>query len=154
MAMDSISSPTSIGTYLPAHFRQSLAVGHDLGYVDEFREYANDVTEMFGKMGIKEIITVDPHTYDLLKNHYPDYVSGFDFRVTHYLDFLKNMNFRRVDAKVTMHEACHFSLREKPYNVPVEIVGTFSNLVLYGTEDLKEGISAFLQKRKPEFPGR
>ena len=103
---------------------------YDLGYVDEFREYANDVTEMFGKMGIKEIITVDPHTYDLLKNHYPDYVSGFDFRVTHYLDFLKNMNFRRVDAKVTMHEACHFSLREKPYNVPVEIVGTFSNLVL------------------------
>jgi enoyl-CoA hydratase/3-hydroxyacyl-CoA dehydrogenase len=26
--------------------------------------------------------------------------------------------------------------------------------LLYGTEDLKEGISAFLQKRKPEYPGR
>ena len=26
--------------------------------------------------------------------------------------------------------------------------------LLYGTEDLKEGISAFLQKRKPDYKGR
>ncbi|EQB72174.1 MAG: L-3-hydroxyacyl-CoA dehydrogenase precursor related protein [Thermoplasmatales archaeon A-plasma] len=26
--------------------------------------------------------------------------------------------------------------------------------LLYGTDDLKEGISAFLQKRKPEYKGR
>ena len=70
---------------------QVCPAGVNAGKVSQIsREYANDVTEMFRKIGIKEIITVDPHTYDLLKNHYPDYVSGFDFRVTHYLDFLKN----------------------------------------------------------------
>lgn len=103
---------------------------YDLGYEDEFREYASEVTKLFKKMGVKEIITVDPHTYDLLKNQYPEYVSDFNFKVTHYLDFLKDMNFRKVERKVTMHEACHFSLRENPYNVPVEIVSGFSNLVL------------------------
>ncbi len=103
---------------------------YDLGYEEEFREYANEVTEMFRKMGIKEIITVDPHTYDLLKNHYPVYVKNFDFKVTHYLDYMKKLKFKKVEKQVTMHEACHFSLREDPYNVPVDLVRSFSNLVL------------------------
>ena len=103
---------------------------YDLGYEEEFREYANEVTEMFRKMGIKEIITVDPHTYDLLKNQYPVYVKNFDFKVTHYLDYMKKLKFKKVEKQVTMHEACHFSLREDPYNVPVDLVRSFSNLVL------------------------
>ena len=103
---------------------------YDLGYEDDFREYANEVAEMFRNMGIQEIITVDPHTYDLLKNQYPVYVKNFDFRVTHYLDYMNKLKFRTVREKVTMHEACHFSLREDPYNVPVDLVRSFSNLVL------------------------
>jgi Fe-S oxidoreductase len=103
---------------------------YDLGYEEDFREYANEVAGMFREMGIKEIITVDPHTYDLLKNQYPVYVKNFDFRVTHYLDYMKKLKFRKVQEQVTMHEACHFSLRDDPYNVPVDLVRSFSNLVL------------------------
>ena len=42
---------------------------------------------------------------------------------------------------------------EVPMDVGLEMESIAMGL-LYGTEDLKEGISAFLQKRKPEFPGR
>jgi len=42
---------------------------------------------------------------------------------------------------------------EVPMDVGLEMESIAMGL-LYGTEDLKEGISAFLQKRKPEYPGR
>ncbi|WP_393971269.1 3-hydroxyacyl-CoA dehydrogenase NAD-binding domain-containing protein [Oxyplasma meridianum] len=42
---------------------------------------------------------------------------------------------------------------EVPMDAGLEMESIAMGL-LYGTEDLKEGISAFLQKRKPEYPGR
>ena len=42
---------------------------------------------------------------------------------------------------------------EVPMDTGLEMESIAMGL-LYGTEDLKEGISAFLQKRKPEYPGR
>ena len=42
---------------------------------------------------------------------------------------------------------------EVPMDVGLEMESIAMGL-LYGTDDLKEGISAFLQKRKPEYPGR
>ncbi|MFP3225050.1 MAG: (Fe-S)-binding protein, partial [Nitrososphaeria archaeon] len=35
----------------------------DMGYVNEFKQYAQWVTDLFHKKGVKNIITVDPHTY-------------------------------------------------------------------------------------------
>ncbi len=42
---------------------------------------------------------------------------------------------------------------EVPMDAGLEMESIAMGL-LYGTDDLKEGISAFLQKRKPEYPGR
>ncbi len=48
-------------------------------------------------------------------------------------------------------------LLNKGSQVPIDVgleMESFAMGVLYSTEDLKEGIMAFLQKRKPEFKGR
>ena len=80
--------------------------------------------------GAKRIITVDPHTYDLLKNVYPEFVSNFDFEVVHYIDLIKDLDFEKSGEKVTFHEPCHFVLRDSPYNSPMDILRESSEVVL------------------------
>lgn len=103
---------------------------HDLGYKELFRVYANKVTEIFRKAGARRIITVDPHTYDLLKNTYPEFVDDFDMEVVHYLDLIGEVDFRQSEEKITFHEPCHFSLREEVYNVPLETLKRTSRVDL------------------------
>ena len=88
---------------------------YDFGYLNDFIDYATGVVDLFKKKGVKKIITVDPHTHDLLKNKYPRYVRGFDFDVTYYLDYLKEEQFETAQEEVTLHEPCYFSLREDTY---------------------------------------
>lgn len=88
---------------------------YDLGYLEEFKEYARRVYEMLKSTGIKKIITVDPHTYDLMKNAFPQYVDGYDLEVFHYLDFLDKLRFKKNNEKVVLHEPCHFVLREPKF---------------------------------------
>ncbi len=115
-------------TYLGAEEPYPGTFLHDLGYIKEFKEYASKVTQLFRSHKIKKIITVDPHTYELLKNVYPEYVQDFDFEVYHYLDFIKNLNFENDESIITYHEPCHFVLRNVEYNVPKEILEKIGNL--------------------------
>ena len=76
------------------------------------------------------MITIDPHTYDLLKNEYPRYVEDFDFEIVHYLELIGNLDFRDSGEGVTFQEPCHFSLRSDPYQVPLEMLRKVSNVEL------------------------
>lgn len=101
---------------------------YDLGYTDEFREYANEIYRMFSSKGIRKVITTDPHTYDIMKNQYPEFVDGFDLEIVYYLDLLNDLEFRKSDENVTLHEPCHFVLRENDYNVPRDILSRSARL--------------------------
>jgi len=101
----------------------------DMGYVNEFKQYAQWVTDLFHKKGVKNIITVDPHTYDLLINRYPAYAKGFDFNITHYLDYIGSINFRSTSTRVTYHEPCHF-VRHANYEEPFKILTSTSKLIM------------------------
>ncbi len=102
---------------------------YDLGYIDEFKQYTKRISDLFHSFGVKRIITVDPHSYDLLKNVYPKYVADFDFSVIHYLD-LVNVPLLYKDRNVTLHEPCHFSLRSPEYTAEIKLLKSTSNLVL------------------------
>lgn len=95
---------------------------YELGYTDQFRQYAASVTEMFRKRKARRIITVDPHTYELLKYIYPDYVQDFDFEVTFYLDELNGLKLRKTSEEIVYHEPCHFVLRDFNYEVPKRLL--------------------------------
>lgn len=103
---------------------------YDLGYEDLFRQYAEKVTEIFRKAGARRIITVDPHTYDLLKTAYPKYVDHFDFEIVHYLDLIGNLKYRDGGERITYHEPCHFSLRDDVYNAPLLALRKISKVEL------------------------
>ena len=87
---------------------------YDLGYIEDFREYARKVYEFLMKNGIKKIITIDPHTYDMLKNLYPEYVPDFHIEVVYYTDLL-NLNYRKYREGITVQEPCHMGLHNNGF---------------------------------------
>ncbi len=103
---------------------------YDLGYLDEFREYSARVYRMLKETGARRIITVDPHTYDLLKNTYPKYVEGFDLEIVFYTDMLDQSKLHSTGKIVAYHEPCHFVLRPDAYNRPLELLRSASEVKL------------------------
>lgn len=101
---------------------------YDLGYMKEFAEYARQVTDQFRREGVRRIITVDPHTLNILKNHYPAVVEGFDFEVVHYLDLIDRSLLSESEEEVVYHEPCYFSLRKDTYPVPEEMLSATGNV--------------------------
>jgi glycolate oxidase iron-sulfur subunit len=88
------------------------------------------VTELFHQNEVRRIITVDPHTYDLLKVQYKKYVPGFDFEVYYYTDFLDKLDFDKDRVLTTLHEPCHFTLREGSYNGPIKYARKVADVIL------------------------
>ncbi len=61
---------------------------YDLGFEDEFKEYAQSVVDILRIHGVRRIITIDPHTYEIFKYIYPKYVK-FDYDIVYYLDIIE-----------------------------------------------------------------
>lgn len=102
----------------------------DLGYINDFISYARYVVDLLKSKGIKRIITIDPHTYDLMRNEYPKYIPDFDIEVVHYLDLLKSTDFESSDENITFHEPCHFVLRSERYDEPLRFLRGIANVSL------------------------
>lgn len=101
---------------------------HDLGYEREFTEYARRVASMLHSRGCRRIITVDPHTHELLRDVYPTYVPGFDFEVVYYLDLVDRSLVRHTGEEVVFHEPCHFILSGNSYEVPRKLLSEISDV--------------------------
>ncbi|HUI86585.1 MAG TPA: (Fe-S)-binding protein [Nitrososphaerales archaeon] len=95
---------------------------HDLGFRSQFKEYSTGVAKKFKEKGVRKIITVDPHTYDLLKNVYPLY-TDFPFEVVFYLDLL-NLKLRKSEVKVTFHDPCRLSRHSSYIGRPRELINS------------------------------
>jgi len=101
----------------------------DMGYVEEFRRYAEKVVNLFRERGVRRLIVVDPHTYDIMINEYPKYVPGFDLEVVHYLDLLGSLNLRSASGSVAYHEPCHLK-RRLDYDKPLELLSKVAEVRL------------------------
>ncbi|EQD27653.1 Fe-S oxidoreductase, partial [mine drainage metagenome] len=73
---------------------------------------------------------VDPHTYELLKNIFPLYISNFDLEIYYYLDLVRMPSIPRGNEKVVFHEPCHFALRDPKYSKPLQVLSGSANTVL------------------------
>jgi len=84
----------------------SGAILLELGYLDEFADYAKQVYKFFKERGVKKIITVDPHTHNALER-YLDFIN-FNIEVINYLELVKDVKSISNDTFV-IHDSCLYS---------------------------------------------
>ncbi len=101
---------------------------YDLGYMKEFHDYANNVYKNLLSEGVKRIITLDPHTYDVMKNKYPEVINNFKMEVFYYSDII-NVKYKKYKGNVTVQEPCHMTLHNNEYNA-LEILKDAANVSL------------------------
>lgn len=102
----------------------------DLGFSWSMRQYAEMVADRFRREGVRRIITVDPHTHDLLSNTYPSLLSDFDIEVVHYSELLGELEFEAGGEHVTFHEPCHLSRRFENLSSPADLLRKASRVTL------------------------
>jgi heterodisulfide reductase subunit D len=93
--------------------------------------------EVFNTYGVKKIITICPHCFNILKNEYPDL--GGSYEVINYLQFLEmhidsgklkiNPDICR-DVRITYHDPCYLGRGNGIYDLPRRILNKLTgNLV-------------------------
>ncbi len=111
--------------YLYEDEMYSGALIHDEGADDAFKLHAQRVFEVFKRNGVKTIITVDPHTTNMLRNVYPKYIGGYEVEVKSYLEELSAKNLevlRALDMNITIHDSCVYARYEHIIEEPRQLL--------------------------------
>jgi hypothetical protein len=90
----------------------SGALAHDLGLDELVAAHARRVHEIFRKHGVRTVITIDPHTTNMLRSVYPALLKDYDVDVRSYLEVLAERNgIPAVPAFRTavLHDSCVFA---------------------------------------------
>jgi Fe-S oxidoreductase len=98
--------------YLYGNELYTGALVRDLGVDDTFERHAYKVHKMLEKQGVKRVITVDPHTTDMLKNVYPKLVPGYSLEVKSYLEVLREKGVQpknRLESAAVIHDSCVYA---------------------------------------------
>jgi Fe-S oxidoreductase len=89
--------------------------------------------DIFSRYGIKKIITICPHCYNIFKNEYPDLGGNYD--VVHYVQFLdefirdgklKQNRLISNDTVVTYHDPCYLGRGNNLYKEPRNILNSLT----------------------------
>ena len=67
------------------------ALLYDMGVYNAFERHANRVFRRLKRLGIRRVITVEPHTTEMFKKVYPMVVDGFDIEAVTYLELLEDV---------------------------------------------------------------
>jgi Fe-S oxidoreductase len=104
--------------------------GNDVRRVGEeglYEVLASANIESLSAASFKSIVTTDPHSYNTIRNEYPDF--GGRFAIEHYTTLLLRLlqegrveNVRRLGLRVTFHDPCHLGRFNKGYDAPREIL--------------------------------
>ncbi len=103
----------------------SGALIYDLGVDEVLKAHAQKVYEVFQKYGVKEAITIDPHTTNMLRTVYPTLIPGYDLRVRSYLEVLADLGYgpsRKLSGEVAIHDSCVFARYEGVVEAPRQLL--------------------------------
>lgn len=99
----------------------SGALVYDEGMDVSFGIHARRVSEAFRKNGVRRIITVDPHTTNILRDVYPKFVENFDFEIMSYLELLEEKKSevkQGQDENLVIHDSCIYARYEGIIDTP------------------------------------
>lgn len=107
---------------------------YEFGFLEELAEHARKVYHIFKKRNVRRIITISPHSLELLQKVYPLYVKDFNITVLHYTQVIAEALqdgsptiALPVEATATIHDPCHLArgpgIIEEPRSVMRAIQG-------------------------------
>jgi len=104
--------------------------GNDVRRVGEeglYEVLATANIEALATASFKSIVTTDPHSYNTIRNEYPDF--GGRYAIEHYTTLLLRLLqegrlkiARQLGLRVTFHDPCHLGRFNKGYDAPREIL--------------------------------
>lgn len=112
-----------------------------LGETGLFRELAKKNVEQFQNLGVRKIITLSPHAYNIMKNKYP---GASKFEILHYTQVLdemiqkKKLDSLNFNAKVTYHDPCFLGRYNEIYETPRRILHAIKGIDLIEMERNRE----------------
>ncbi len=101
--------------YLYTQELYSGALVYDEGLDESFAAHAQRVFEVFRKNGVRRVITVDPHTTNILRDVYPKFIADFDIEVQSYLEVLAEKDLplmREQNKELVIHDSCVYARYE------------------------------------------
>lgn len=110
-------------------YEQELYAGaliHDEGVDDVFAAHARRVWRVLKANGVKRLITVDPHTTNMLRHVYADIITGYDIEVRSYLEVLAAAGIapaKQLAGDVVIHDSCVYARYEDVVEQPRQLLG-------------------------------
>ncbi len=119
-------------------YEAEMTAGNDVRRVGEeglYQHVAETNIAMLDGCSFNSIVTTDPHSYNTIKNEYPEF--GGKYEIQHASALIKQMLdsqviklARRLDYKVTYHDPCHLGRYNKGYAPPRQALASLGTQLI------------------------